>query len=286
MSSSSIDPQSATRRSQPAPLARAVVHDRYDLTQVPKHPGVGWTRFVCISDNHSQFFHVPPGDVLLHAGDLCRRGTLRDLEITTDWLKQLPHPTKFFMGGNHDICLDEQYGEGGTLRPYKPHNLNLQTNDIVAARNLVRSSAVRQAGMHYLEYDTATYTAKSGKTYTIYGSPAAPRFHSIGAFQYTHEEARDVYARIPASIDILMTHAPPLGMCDMTKRGQRAGCPTLAQRLIDDDLQSCRLHVCGHIHEARGVAVVGQSAQNPDGRVCVNAALPSARLPIIVDLMD
>lgn len=161
--------------------------------------------------------------------------------------------------------------------------------------------------MHYLEYDTATYTAKSGRTYTIYGSPvcdcfadsythqnlysshfvqAAPRFHSIGAFQYTHEEAEDVYARMPPSIDILMTHAPPLGACDMSKRGQRAGCPTLAERLTNDDMQSCRLHVCGHIHEARGVAVVGQSKDNPDGRVCVNAALPSAQLPVIVDLMD
>ncbi|KAL1941752.1 hypothetical protein VTO73DRAFT_6752 [Trametes versicolor] len=190
------------------------------------------------------------------------------------------------MAGNHDLCLDEQYADGGELRPYKPHNLNLQTNGIVAARNLVRSPSVRQAGMHYLEHDTATYTAKSGRTYTIYGSPAAPRFHSIGAFQYTLGEAEDVYARIPPSIDILMTHAPPLGACDMSKRGQRAGCPTLAERLTNDDLQSCRLHVCGHIHEARGVAVVGRSEQNPDGRICVNAALPSAQLPIIVDLMD
>lgn len=161
--------------------------------------------------------------------------------------------------------------------------------------------------MHYLEHNTATYTAKSGKTYTIYGSPvralsdlvisalrvrthsvpvqAAP-FYSIGAFQYVAEDAQAIYARIPPSVDILMTHTPSHGVCDVTKRGKHAGCPKLAERLAHDDLKSCRLHLCGHIHEAHGVAIVGQSEQNPDGRVCVNAAMPVTPLPIIVDLKD
>ena len=72
----------------------AVVYDSYDLTYPPRHPGVGWTRFVCISDTHSMIFSVPPGDVLLHAGDLSAHGTLRELEGTIDWLKSLPHPAK------------------------------------------------------------------------------------------------------------------------------------------------------------------------------------------------
>ena len=72
----------------------AVVHEAYDMSYPPKHPGLGWTRFICISDTHSMRFHVPDGDVLLHAGDLTRHGTLKDLEGTLDWLKELPHPTK------------------------------------------------------------------------------------------------------------------------------------------------------------------------------------------------
>ena len=72
----------------------AVVYDSYDLTYPPRHPGPGWTRFVCISDNHSYTFPVPPGDVLLHSGDLSDRGTLQDLEITLNWLKELPHHAK------------------------------------------------------------------------------------------------------------------------------------------------------------------------------------------------
>ena len=82
---------------QHPPLRRAVVHDRYDLTFLPRHPGPGWTRFVCISDTHSHKFHVPLGDVLLHAGDLSRHGTLKDLEVTLNWMKELPHPTKLYV---------------------------------------------------------------------------------------------------------------------------------------------------------------------------------------------
>lgn len=30
----------------------------------------GYTRFVLVSDTHTRTFPVPPGDILLHAGDL------------------------------------------------------------------------------------------------------------------------------------------------------------------------------------------------------------------------
>ena len=84
-------PSSSTNPPQPQ---TAVVYEAYDMTRLPRHPGEGWTRFVCISDNHSLNFHVPSGDVLIHAGDLTRDGTLKDLEVTLNWLKGLPHPTK------------------------------------------------------------------------------------------------------------------------------------------------------------------------------------------------
>ncbi|KAI0823587.1 Metallo-dependent phosphatase [Trametes gibbosa] len=264
-------------------LRRAVVHDSYDITRVPKHPGEGWTRFVCISDTHSHIFAVPPGDVLLHAGDLSNWGTLKDLKVTLEWMKTLPHPVKYYMAGNHDICLDTEYDDGGSMRQMRPHHMT--PKDIATARKLVRGSWLGKSGMQYLEHESAVYTAKSGKTYTIYGSPAAP-FFSIGAFQYEHRDGKALYAHIPPNVDILMTHTPALGICDTTKRGKHAGCPALAERLNDADMQSVRLHVCGHIHEARGVTALGQSEQNPDGRISVNAAMPVVPLPIIIDLMD
>ncbi|EGO21713.1 hypothetical protein SERLADRAFT_396959 [Serpula lacrymans var. lacrymans S7.9] len=66
-----------------------------DLQQdIPCHPGPDWTRFVCISDTHSELFDVPPGDVLLHAGDLSSWGSFPQLKVTLDWLGSLEHPVK------------------------------------------------------------------------------------------------------------------------------------------------------------------------------------------------
>ncbi|RDX46928.1 Metallo-dependent phosphatase [Lentinus brumalis] len=261
----------------------AVVYDSYDITHPPRHPGIGWTRFVCVSDNHSFVFPVPPGDVLLHSGDLSRHGTLKDLEVTLNWMKSLPHAAKFFIAGNHDLVLDRNYEQGGSMRTYRP--LDVKDKDLSAARKLVRSKELRKAGMIYLEHETTTYTSPTGKAYTIYGSPAAP-FYSIGAFQYKEGDGKAIYDRIPASTDILMTHTPPFGICDVTKRKKHAGCAELADRLTHEDLQRCRLHVYGHIHEGHGAAAVAQSPENPSGRISVNAALPNKPLAIIVDLKD
>jgi hypothetical protein len=70
-----------------------VVHDNYG-NNVPPHPGQGWTRFVCVSDTHSETFPLPAGDVLIHAGDLSAWGRVGQLNVTLDWLLSLPHPTK------------------------------------------------------------------------------------------------------------------------------------------------------------------------------------------------
>ncbi|KAI0029842.1 hypothetical protein K488DRAFT_18096, partial [Vararia minispora EC-137] len=53
-----------------------------------------WTRFVCISDTHEHEFPVPPGDVLVHAGDLTRTGQVRGVRAAAAWLSSTPHPHK------------------------------------------------------------------------------------------------------------------------------------------------------------------------------------------------
>ena len=108
----------------------------------------------------------------------------------------------------------------------------------------------------------------------------------MGAFQYDTGQGKAIYDRIPASTDILLSHSPPAGVCDTTTRGNHGGCADLAQRLDHRDLRQCRLHVYGHIHEARGATIVGRTDRNPNGRVSTNASLPTFPLPIIVDLLD
>jgi hypothetical protein len=61
-------------------------------------------RIVAVADTH--LFHedlvVPDGDVFVHAGDLCRAGDPKELEVAARWIRSLPHPTKIVVAGNHD----------------------------------------------------------------------------------------------------------------------------------------------------------------------------------------
>jgi hypothetical protein len=70
------------------------IHLDVEGTQLPAHPGPGWTRFVCVSDTHSRKYRVPSGDVLLHGGDLSSWGHPLELATTIEWLKSLDHPVK------------------------------------------------------------------------------------------------------------------------------------------------------------------------------------------------
>ena len=49
---------------------------------------------------------MPDGDVLVHCGDLTKRGSRKELEPVAEWLKNLPHKKKIVIPGNHDVSLD------------------------------------------------------------------------------------------------------------------------------------------------------------------------------------
>ena len=64
-------------------------------------------RLVCISDTHTQKpLNLPPGDVLIHAGDLTNAGTANEIQDQVDWLASLPYEYKIVIAGNHDSFFD------------------------------------------------------------------------------------------------------------------------------------------------------------------------------------
>ncbi|KAI0273830.1 Metallo-dependent phosphatase-like protein [Gloeopeniophorella convolvens] len=250
----------------------AVVYDDYG-DKVPPHPGKGWTRFVCVSDTHSRTFPVPAGDVLIHSGDLCSWGTVKQLEVTVDWLVSLPHPTKIVVAGNHDLCLDED------MANVKGLNYNdVSRADVAAAQAMMKSQEARKSGLHYLRHESMQLET-NGRTWKVYGSPAAPRY-APGSFQYqTSAEAETIYSRIPRDTEILLTHTPAHGILDLARRGTHAGCKILTATL--KELEQCRLHVFGHIHEAHGAVIDKETKQ-----VSVNAAVAWDGHAVIVDLKN
>ena len=90
----------------------------------------------------------------------------------------------------------------------------------------------------------------------------------------------DIWSNIPSDAEIVITHTPAHAVLDNTRFWTRAGCKALKSRL--ENLQDCRMHVFGHIHEAHGALLNVE----PDGRrlVSVNAALYEGGQAIIVDL--
>ena len=175
-------------------------------------------KIVLISDTHGSHedLVVPAGDVLIHAGDLTRTGTLSELEAFADWLRPLPHRHKLLIAGNHDFCCERQ-----------PE----AARDVLAEFNYLVDEAVTIEGVRF------------------YGSPWTPE-HFDWAFQKPRgPELGAVWERIPAGTDILITHGPPKGILDWTVSGDRAGCVELADVVAE---LAPRYHVFGHIHEAAG----------------------------------
>ena len=75
------------------------------------------------------------------------------------------------------------------------------------------------------------------------------------AFGYPHASALDaaaaerLWSAIPLDTDIAVTHTPAYNHCDLSPKWGAAGCPELRKALWR---VRPRLHVCGHVHEARG----------------------------------
>lgn len=188
---------------------------------IPAQPLTNPVTVVCVSDTHNSQPELPDGDLLIHAGDMTQSGSLQELQVTVDWLKAQPHPTKIVIAGYHDLFLDTNYTQKKNM------NEAIDWGDIV-----------------YLQDSETTVTCSNGRRLHIYGSPYSPR-HGNWAFQYPRNESF-WSGKIPDNIDILITHGPPRAHLDLLKMG----CVHLLKELWQ---VRPRLHVFGHIHEGAGM---------------------------------
>ena len=65
-------------------------------------------KLVLLSDTHQchQYISMPKGDVLVHAGDFCSRGTYEEVIHFGNWLKTLDYRYILFIAGNHDKTFE------------------------------------------------------------------------------------------------------------------------------------------------------------------------------------
>lgn len=206
---------------------------------LPAHP----LTVVCISDTHCTHPPIPPGDLLLHAGDLSKWGTFFEIQAQLTWLSEQPHKYKVVIAGNHDLLLDSEFKQKHPDRwkqatQSAPDDNHIKYVDIPAAQ-------LDWGDVIYLQDSSVTLLFPWNRSLTIYGSPLTPQY-GLSAFQ--HLPSVDVWTEtVPSHTDIILTHGPPRGHLDGFKK---SGCTFLAQEVIR---VRPRLVVYGHIHVGHGV---------------------------------
>lgn len=175
-------------------------------------------KIVCLSDTHGAHreIQVPEGDLLLHAGDLSKRGKEAEIADFNDWLGELPHRHKVVVAGNHDFLFER---------------------DARHAEALLTNAT-------YLRNDSTTVNGLK-----IWGSPVTPWFFDWAFNRQRGTDIRRYWEQIPTDTDILITHGPPRTILDRTVRGDTVGCDDLLEIVWN---RKPKVHLFGHIHEAYG----------------------------------
>ena len=194
---------------------------------------------VCISDTHGreELVTLPPGDLLLHAGDWGARGNEPHAIGFLQWFESQPHPNKAFIAGNHSFFSENKKSQFAHL-----------VGEYAPSCHYLCDSGVTLCGLR------------------IWGSPVQPRFLDWAWNRDRGAAIKAHWDLIPLDTQVLITHGPPHGILDDV-RGERAsqGCRDLLDAV--KRLPELRLHVFGHLHLSGGCRVIEGSA------TFVNAAM-------------
>lgn len=190
-------------------------------------------KVVAISDTHT--YHrsctPPDGDILIHAGDFTIYGEPDEVLIFNQWLGELPHKYKIVIAGNHDLGFERE-----------PERF----------RKMITNAVYLQDGEITIE------------GLRIYGAPWTPKYGDW-AFMPPRDsiELKDKWAKIPNDLDILVTHGPPYGVCDLIegysgrqKWRENVGCALLRDAIL---AKKPRFAICGHVHYSNGSKWLGDT---------------------------
>lgn len=184
-------------------------------------------KIIAISDTHGKHadLKLPEGDVLIHAGDFSKKGTLQEVANFAIWMGKQKFKRKILISGNHELGLDPNFSTNGNIRPillnlFKENNIEYLENSRTMIGDLV-----------------------------VYGSPIVPKFHNWAWMRSRGAEINKYWHMIPDNVNILITHGPPLGILDVFE-GESCGCNMLLHRV--KELKHLKAHIFGHIHSGYG----------------------------------
>ena len=234
---------------------------------------LGWLRLVIVSDTHNVDIPpalFPPGDLLIHAGDHTTNGLRSELESAAAWLRSLaPRYTHgvVTVAGNHDRPLDADTWLGAA--PHSQPGEAWTRASMDDARRLFDDGS-DQGPLRLLQHAGAEVAGLA-----LFGTPyvnLTPRRRAMTPDNpqrnegFMRDDARldELFRDIPAGLDVLITHSPPLGILDASVQYGGVVRPTpiaIGSVALRDHLRGMspaerpRLHVFGHEHDSRGVFV-------------------------------
>ncbi|EGT35034.1 hypothetical protein CAEBREN_18595 [Caenorhabditis brenneri] len=222
---------------------------RLDTPVKPDH-----VRFVCIGCTHGEqmdLSKLPPGDVLLVAGDFTSCGLPNEVHNFNKLLGKLKYAYKVVIGGNHECTFDDTFlklnkesePKEMALKQALLSAIHSDSKGGISAKDLL-SNAI------YLEDSVIELFG-----ITIYGTPWQPKVDNWAFNLSRGQSLLDKWNMIPTGVDVLLTHTPPLGHGDMMNNGQRMGCVELLNTVFKRVRP--KYHVFGHIHEGYGCTTDG-----------------------------
>ncbi|ULU05630.1 hypothetical protein L5515_014057 [Caenorhabditis briggsae] len=222
---------------------------RLDTPVKPDH-----VRFVCIGCTHGEqmdLSKLPPGDVLLVAGDFTSCGLPNEVHSFNKLLGKLKYAYKVVIGGNHECTFDDTFlklnkesePKEMALKQAMLSAIHSDSKGGISAKELL-SNAI------YLEDNVIELFG-----ITIYGTPWQPKVDNWAFNLSRGQSLLDKWNMIPTGVDVLLTHTPPLGHGDMMNNGQRMGCVELLNTVFKRVRP--KYHVFGHIHEGYGCTTDG-----------------------------
>lgn len=206
-------------------LHRFLVSLRGPAFQLPSDP----IRVVCISDTHTHTLSPPPGDLLIHAGDLTNQGTISEIQAQIDWLVSLPYTHVVFIAGNHDSYFDPR-----------------------SRRSCDKGQSLDFKSAHYMQHSSLTlnFHQRGERQLVLYGAPQIPACGG-NDFAFQYKRKNDAWSgTLPSKVDVLVTHTPPRWHLDLPAG---IGCQYLLAELWT---VRPKVHVFGHVHGGRGQEVV------------------------------
>ena len=231
-------------------------------------------KIVALSDQHGFLPDIERCDLLIIAGDICpdrigeslarhnpaRQKAWFDRHVRP-WLATSRAAHKILTWGNHDWC-----GQACSFAEDAPATATSTVLQIVVDEAV---SVPAAAGM---------------RSVSIWASPWSHQFDDW-AFMKPRADLAEIYAAIPARVDILVSHEPPFGLGDCCRLPSGDVAHVGSRELLAAiERVRPRLVICGHLHEGHGrFDFNGSAIYNVS---IVNEDYELVRSPTVIDIAD